>query len=248
MTLPSSGTLDYNSIRAEFGSPSSNVYLSLYYRGGPYTYNIPVNSNIPTGSSSQISVSNFYSTAGKGPFLQFSGGQYNTGGKAPILYSGAGGPSLPSISDTSLQVSSTTYNIYKYYGISTTSTSMFISGTPNANLTSAPTWSQRNFYHYTPSGSLHSQFRTGWSAGQGQVPNLLGASGQQPSTSPQNAPFPGAPSTWLYSGSAGYPATGANYFSDRVLSGPPGPNPGPDPNWVIGNPTSLNQNTIVKAY
>ena len=43
MTLPSSGTLDFNSIRAEFGSPSSNVYLSLYYRGGPYTYPDPAN-------------------------------------------------------------------------------------------------------------------------------------------------------------------------------------------------------------
>ena len=36
MTLPSSGSLDFNTIRAEFGSPSSNVALNLYYRGGSY--------------------------------------------------------------------------------------------------------------------------------------------------------------------------------------------------------------------
>ena len=29
MVLPTSGSLSYNTIRAEFGSPSSNVYLSF---------------------------------------------------------------------------------------------------------------------------------------------------------------------------------------------------------------------------
>ena len=33
MTLPSSGSLDYNSIRAEFGSASSNVSLSSFIKG-----------------------------------------------------------------------------------------------------------------------------------------------------------------------------------------------------------------------
>ena len=51
MVLPSSGTLDFNSIRAEFGSPSSNVYLSLYYRGGPYTYQVPRNKKADCGAS-----------------------------------------------------------------------------------------------------------------------------------------------------------------------------------------------------
>ena len=85
MTLPSSGSLSYNSIRAEFGSPSSNVYLSLYYRGGPYTYNLPQNANITTGSSSTISVNNFYGSAGKGPFAFFNGGIYTSGGKLLLL-------------------------------------------------------------------------------------------------------------------------------------------------------------------
>ena len=96
MVLPTSGSLSYNTIRAEFGSPSSNVYLSLYYRGGPYTYNIPQNSNITTSSTGTIAVNDFYGADDKGPFLQFSGGTYNTGGKAPTVYYGAGGPSLTS--------------------------------------------------------------------------------------------------------------------------------------------------------
>ena len=60
MVLPSSGSLSYNTIRAEFGSPSSNVYLSLYYRGGPYTYAIPANANITTRSTGTIAVNDFY--------------------------------------------------------------------------------------------------------------------------------------------------------------------------------------------
>ena len=68
MVLPTSGSLSYNTIRAEFGSPSSNVYLSLYYRGGPYTYNVPRNSSITTSTTGSIAVNDFYGAAGKGDY------------------------------------------------------------------------------------------------------------------------------------------------------------------------------------
>ena len=65
MTLPSSGSLDFNSIRAEYAiGSSSNVALSGYYNGGsivPYLEN----DSVPT--SGQISVSNFYSGKGFNP-------------------------------------------------------------------------------------------------------------------------------------------------------------------------------------
>ena len=84
MVLPSSGSLSYNTIRAEFGSPSSNVYLSLYYRGGPYTYAIPANANITTSSTGTIAVNDFYGADNKGPYASFSGGTHNTGGLSLI--------------------------------------------------------------------------------------------------------------------------------------------------------------------
>ena len=87
MVLPSSGTLDFNSIRAEFGSPSSNVYLSLYYRGGPYTYQVPRNNSITTSSSGQIAVDDFYGSAGKGDYAAATFGYYNSGGKFANVYS-----------------------------------------------------------------------------------------------------------------------------------------------------------------
>jgi len=101
MTLPSSGALDYNSIRAEFGAPSSNVYISLFNRTGAYVYNVPANSNIPTSNGAQVSVSNFYGAKSKGDYSAGPGGTHNTGGKNPITYWGTGGPSLPGMSDTS---------------------------------------------------------------------------------------------------------------------------------------------------
>ena len=103
MVLPSSGTLSYNTIRAEFGSPSSNVYLSLYYRGGPYTYNVPANSNITTSSTGSISVSNFYSARGKTDYASGVFGFYTSGGKIPDQRGGVGGPNLPSMGDTSIR-------------------------------------------------------------------------------------------------------------------------------------------------
>ena len=105
MTLPSSGALDYNSIRAEFGAPSSNVYISLFNRTGAYVYNVPANSNIPTSNGVQVSVSNFYGARGKTDYAAGPGGTHSTGGKLPNLYYGTGGPSLPGMSDTSANTS-----------------------------------------------------------------------------------------------------------------------------------------------
>lgn len=243
MTLPSSGSLSYNSIRAEFGSPSSNVYLSLYYRGGPYTYNIPQNSSITTGSSSTISVNNFYGTVGRGPFLQFSGATNTTGGKNPITYYGAGGPGLPGVSDTSITVGGTGYTFHRFYSSGNT---MYMTGTPNANITSAPTWSQRNFYCYNSSGSLAVHYRTGWAAGRGTLQTLIGGvTGQQPRTGP-SAP----PSTWVYEQLGNYPSGGLNFSSDQSLSqvGNANPvNPQPSPSLVSGAFSSLSQYIVVKA-
>ena len=115
MTLPSSGSLSYNSIRAEFGSPSTNVYLSLYYRRGPYCYNLPQNSSITTGSSSTISVANFYGAEGPARYASGTGGTYNTGGKLPSLQYGTGGPGLPAMSDTSINVGGTQRTCVSFY-------------------------------------------------------------------------------------------------------------------------------------
>ena len=117
MTLPSSGTLDYNSIRAEFGAPSANVYISLFNRSGAYVYNVPANANIPTSGSAQISVSNFYGARGKTDYAAGPGGYYNSGGKLPSVYYGTGGPSLPGMTDTSFLQggSSKTLTAFYYY-------------------------------------------------------------------------------------------------------------------------------------
>ena len=240
MTLPSSGSLSYNSIRAEFGSPSSNVYLSLYYRGGPYTYNIPQNSNITTGSSSSIAVNDFYGSSGKGPFLQFSGGSHNTGGKAPTLYYGAGGPSLPGMGDSSITIGGTGYTVTRFY---TAQGGMFITGTPNSNIASAPTWSQRNFYGYNSSGSLAFQFRTGWPAGRGPQPAGL-PTGSTTNTQPRTANVNASPGTWVYEASGLYPSGSLSFVSDSLMatgSGQPGPT------FVSGSASALAQYIVVKA-
>tara|TARA_B100000424_G_C22937396_1_gene498750 strand:+ start:1260 stop:1943 length:684 start_codon:yes stop_codon:yes gene_type:complete len=108
MTLPSSGSLDYNSIRAEFGSPSSNVSLSLYYRGGPYTYAVPANAPITTSPTGQISVSNFYGADGKTDYAAGPFGYHTTGGKIPTVTGGCSNnnTNVPNFSDTSMKVGS----------------------------------------------------------------------------------------------------------------------------------------------
>jgi hypothetical protein len=89
MTLPSSGTLDYNSIRAEFGGNSANVTLSTFYRGSGFTYPVPTNAPIPTGTTSQISVSNFYGAKGIARLGGFNATQTQSGGKLPTTFRGA---------------------------------------------------------------------------------------------------------------------------------------------------------------
>ncbi len=110
MTLPSSGTLDFNSIRAEFGGPSSNVTMSTYNRGGTYTYAVPANANIPTGTTDTIEVSDFYGAKNGTDYLGNVGGSHNTGGKAPVQQYGnaASGP-LPTMSDQSMKVGSQSF-------------------------------------------------------------------------------------------------------------------------------------------
>ena len=115
MTLPNSGSLSYNSIRAEFGSPSSNVYLSLYYRGSSYTTYLPENANITTGSSSTIAVNDFYGATGSSQYAFGTGGSYNAGGKAQITYRGIGGPSLPGMQNSSIRVGNFYTNCNAFY-------------------------------------------------------------------------------------------------------------------------------------
>lgn len=243
MVLPSSGSLSYNTIRAEFGSPSSNVYLSLYYRGGPYTYAIPANANITTSSTGTIAVNDFYGADNKGPYASFSGGTHNTGGKSPIVYYGAGGPSLPGMGDTSITIGGTGYTLNSFF---TVAGAMCMAGTPASNITSAPTWSQRNFYCYNSGGGLAAQFRTGWAAGRGNQPSsLAGISGQQPKTTGNQIP-PG--SSWVYETTTLYGTNVANFAGDFYLSGASGqPVPAAYPQFVSGSASSLGQFIIIKA-
>jgi len=115
MALPSSGTLDYSSIRAEFGAPTANVSLSLFNRSGAYVYNVPANSNIPTSTTAQISVSNFYGARSKTKYAAGPGGYYSTGGKVPTYYRGTGGPSLPGFTDSGFYVDGTQTTISSIY-------------------------------------------------------------------------------------------------------------------------------------
>ena len=115
MTLPNSGSLSYNSIRAEFGSPSSNVYLSLYHRGSSYTTYLPENANITTSSTGTIAVNDFYGATGSSQYAFGPGGSYNAGGKASINYRGIGGPGLPSMQNTSIRVGNFYTNCGAFY-------------------------------------------------------------------------------------------------------------------------------------
>ena len=110
MTLPSSGALSYNSIRAEFGSPSSNVNLSLYVRGSQYTTYLSSNSNIPTSATAEIAVNDFYGAEGGSNYAFGTGGSHNTGGKNAIQYYGWGDATgfLPTAQNTSALIGSLT--------------------------------------------------------------------------------------------------------------------------------------------
>lgn len=64
MTLPSSGIMTWEMIRAEFGG-GYPVNISDYYRGGARVPNTPQNANIPT--SGLIAASHFYGAAAGPP-------------------------------------------------------------------------------------------------------------------------------------------------------------------------------------
>ena len=160
MVLPSSGSLSYNTIRAEFGSPSSNVYLSLYYRGGPYTYQVPRNNSITTNNTGTISVNNFYGAAGKGDYARGVFGSYNSGGKFATIYTGCGGPNLPGMADTSLRTNVFSTGFTQCYasavGINPGSFTMGPFAPGNQN-------SSRTYYFYNSAGAQQRQFT--WRAG-----------------------------------------------------------------------------------
>tara|TARA_B100001564_G_C20649521_1_gene676124 strand:+ start:60 stop:743 length:684 start_codon:yes stop_codon:yes gene_type:complete len=158
MTLPSSGSLDYNSIRAEFGSPSSNVYLSLYYRGGPYTYAVPANSNITTSSSGQIAVSNFYGADSKTDYAAAPFGYYTSGGKVPQTNAGASNANsnIPSFSDTSMKVGSVSTNTINV----NMAESLFVSAFSFGDFASNVPLLNRTIYYYNTSGALTHQWYT----------------------------------------------------------------------------------------
>ena len=226
MTLPSSGSLSYNSIRAEFGSPSTNVYLSLYYRGGPYTYPVPANASITTSSTGTISVANFYGADNTTDYAKINGTTYNSGGKAPQIYYGTGAPGTGggNIPDTSFRCGSlsTSFNppgSLDCYATNTSNLRMtFATNTyGNGNFT------LRNFYFYNTSGTLVGQFRTGAQAGKSGTPTTYQA--------PTDA--------GLY-----------QQAIDNALAGSPmgSQNSGPAAAWISGSHTSLGQTVFLKAF
>jgi len=221
MTLTSSGTLDYNSIRAEFGSPSSNVYLNLYYRGGPYTYNVPANANITTSSTGQLSVSNFYGTKNTTDYAKMSGGSYNSGGKSPIIYRGVGGPSLPSgFADGSIKVGSSSYTISLCYSTSSSQTVMQFSGGYGDSQ-----FRLRPFYFYNTSGSNVGTFRTGHKAGYTGSPDIW------------QAPNPSHYYSQSMDNALAGPAPAGSQNS-----------PGGTAGWIGGDYTILAQTLVIKAF
>tara|TARA_B100000123_G_scaffold272415_1_gene255019 strand:+ start:744 stop:1388 length:645 start_codon:yes stop_codon:yes gene_type:complete len=175
MTLPSSGALDFNSIRAEFGSPSSNVYLGLYHRGSAYTTYLPANTSIPTSSTAQTSVNNFYGAEGGSLYAFGTGGAHNTGGKTAAQYYGIGGPSLPAMQNTSIRIGSLNTTMSTFYHSSGALTDFVMQlGTNtylNSNLTS------RLFTAYNTSSSSIGTYRTSSVAG----PTGTGAAYSPPS-------------------------------------------------------------------
>ena len=177
MTLPSSGSLSYNSIRAEFGSPSSNVQLSLYVRGRVYTTYLSQNSSIPTSSTAQISVSNFYGAEGASNYFFGTGGSHNSGGKVAIQYYGIGGPSLPAAQSTSIKIGSLNTTMTAFYTSSLpidTFQMQFATATHNnSNLT------LRTFTAYNTSASSLGAYTTsshdGTTTGSPEQPTTTGS-------------------------------------------------------------------------
>lgn len=91
MTLPVSGPMSLALVQSEFFG-SAPISLSEYYRGGPYTTNIPENNAVPT--SGTISLGQFYGTRRFVPGSQtFTSNAYFTvpPGVTVIYMYGAGG-------------------------------------------------------------------------------------------------------------------------------------------------------------
>lgn len=156
MTLPSSGSLDFNTIRAEFGSPSSNVALNLYYRGGSYVYSVPANSSIP--ASGQVSVSNFYGAKGKGDYASAPFGYYTSGGKVPTTNGGASNSNsnIPNFSDTSILIG----GVYGTITENKTESSFLASFTFGPFASNVPLLNRNIYYYNTSSGALTHQWYT----------------------------------------------------------------------------------------
>ena len=171
MTLPSSGALDFNSIRAEFGGPSLNVTMSTYNRGGTYTYAVPANANIPTGTTDTIEVSDFYGAKNTTDYLGNVGGAHNTGGKAPKQYYGNSNSlvsQLPSLSDQSMKVGSQSFTaITEFYMASDGASGgggnfdfviQFDASLGNSVWGNPSIWASRQIKIYSSSGNLHNTF------------------------------------------------------------------------------------------
>tara|TARA_B100000214_G_scaffold370120_1_gene344257 strand:- start:856 stop:1536 length:681 start_codon:yes stop_codon:yes gene_type:complete len=226
MTLPSSGSLSYNTIRAEFGSPSTNVYLSLYYRGGPYTYPVPANANITTSSTGTISVANFYGADNTTDYAKMVGTTYNSGGKAPQTYYGTGAPGQGNgnFPDSTFKVGSSFFTITGSKDWWATSSTNMTFGPLSPTGYGDSNWRSRNIYFYNTSGTNVGRFRTGIKAG-----------------------YTGTPDVWQQPNNSGVYSQGI----DNALAGPApagSQNAGQPAEWLAGTHTILAQTLFIKAF
>ena len=181
MTLPSSGQLDFNSIRAEFGGPSSNVTMSTYYRGSSYTYAVPANSNITTSATGQIEVPDFYGAENGADYLKVAGGSYNPGGKAANDNYGCSNAlqtGLPAMVDTTMKVGSTSMTGITEWNVTGANANPVFRfqfeqtrSYYQDNTTSRNLWGSRAFLHYNTSGALAQTFTMGNNCGYGKSTN-----------------------------------------------------------------------------
>ena len=172
MTLPSSGQLDFNSIRAEFSGPSSNVTMSTYNRGGTYVFAVPANADIPTSTTAQIEIPDFYGAKNKSDYASFTGGSHAYGGKANYTSYGVGGPNLPAAISDSYKVGTGTFTMTACYNDGASQNNFHIknSSGPTGGIGAGGQWTSRNFYFYDTSGNVDFQFRTGSAFSQCPAP------------------------------------------------------------------------------